>query len=201
MGDRPADGPAGEPAGIRTFLIADVRGYTLFTQERGDEAAAKLASRFAAVAREGVEARGGSVIELRGDEALAVFSSARQAIRAAVELQDRFVEETEADPTLPLGVGIGLDAGEAVPVEGGYRGGALNLAARLCGQAGPGEVLASYEVVHLARKVEGLKFIDQGTVHLKGLADPVRVTRVVPETTEDPARTFSSILAPAKPRS
>lgn len=31
---------------IRTFLIADVRGYTLFTQERGDEAAAKLAARF-----------------------------------------------------------------------------------------------------------------------------------------------------------
>jgi hypothetical protein len=30
------------PADIRAFLIADVRGYTLFTQERGDEAAAKL---------------------------------------------------------------------------------------------------------------------------------------------------------------
>src|SRR5205807_319763 len=144
--------------------------------------------------------RGGSVIGLRGAEALAVFGSPRQAVRAAVDLQQRFVEETLADPSLPLMVGIGLDAGEAVPMEGGYRGGALNLAARLCGQAGPGEVLASYEVVHLARKVEGLKFIDQGTVHLKGLADPVRVTRVVPETTEDPARTFSSILAPARPR-
>jgi class 3 adenylate cyclase len=32
-----------ESAEIRTFLIADVRGYTVFTQERGDEAAAKLA--------------------------------------------------------------------------------------------------------------------------------------------------------------
>jgi len=187
-------------AEIRTFLIADVRGYTLFTQERGDEAAAKLAAKFAQIAREGVEARGGSVIELRGDEALAVFGSPRQALRSAMDLQLRFVEETVSDPSLPFPVGIGLDAGEAVPVEGGYRGGALNLAARLCGQAGPGEVLASYEVVHLARKVEGLRFIDQGTVHLKGLADPVRVTRVVPETTEDPARTFSSILAPAKPK-
>ena len=51
--------------------------------------------------------------------------------------------ETVADPTLPLAVGIGLDAGEAVPVDDGYRGGALNLAARLCSLAGPGEVLAS----------------------------------------------------------
>src|SRR5688572_6168218 len=71
---------------IRTFLIADVRGYTLFTQERGDEAAAKLAAKFARIAREGVEGRGGTLLELRGDEALCVFGSPRQAIRAAVEL-------------------------------------------------------------------------------------------------------------------
>jgi class 3 adenylate cyclase len=34
-----------EEAEIRTFLIADVRGYTVFTQEHGDEAAARLAPR------------------------------------------------------------------------------------------------------------------------------------------------------------
>jgi len=194
MDERPEIG-----AEIRTFLIADVRGYTLFTQERGDEAAAKLAAKFAKLAREGVEARGGSVIELRGDEALAVFSSTRQALRASVELEARFVEETVADPSLPLAVGIGLDAGEAVQVEGGYRGGALNLAARLCGEAGPGEVLASSEVVHLARRVEGLKYLDRGSLHLRGLAGPVRVVRVVSESEEDPAKRLSSILAPARP--
>ena len=78
-----------------------------------------------------VEDHRGSVLELRGDEALVVFGSPRSAIRGAVALQQRFVEETIADPSLPLTVGIGLDAGEAVPVEGGYRGGALNVAARL----------------------------------------------------------------------
>src|ERR671910_3429825 len=111
-----------DDAHIRTFLIADVRGYTVFTQERGDEAAAELAGRFAAVAREGVEARGGTVVELRGDEALAVFDSARQAIRAAVELQRRFVDATVVDPALPLAVGIGLDAGEAGAAPGGVPG-------------------------------------------------------------------------------
>jgi hypothetical protein len=111
-GSRGDGGSAG--AQIRTFLIADVRGYTLFTQERGDEAAAKLAAKFADIAREGVEARGGTLLELRGDEALCVFASAREAIRTAVDLQRRFVEETLDDPELPLTVGIGLDAGEAV---------------------------------------------------------------------------------------
>jgi hypothetical protein len=59
----------------RTFLIADVRGYTRFTRERGDAEAARLAKKFADVARDSVDARSGRVIELRGDEALAVFGS------------------------------------------------------------------------------------------------------------------------------
>jgi YVTN family beta-propeller protein len=183
------------PADIRAFLIADIRGYTLFTLEHGDEAAAKLATKFARLAREGVEARAGEVIELRGDEALCVFASPRQAIRAAVELQDRFVAETLSDPSLPLAVGIGLDAGEAVSVEGGYRGGALNLAARLCGQAGPGEILVSREVVHLARRVEGVRYADRGEVSLKGMTDPVTVVEVSSEAGPAAAR-----LAPLIPK-
>jgi peptide/nickel transport system substrate-binding protein len=183
-----ADPPDGSPrpeaehgVQIRTFLIADVRGYTLFTQERGDEVAAKLAAKFADIARDGVEGRSGTLLELRGDEALCVFASAREAIRAAVELQRRFVEETLAEPELPLTVGIGLDAGEAVPVHGGYRGGALNLAARLCGQARAGEILASREVAHLARRMDGVRYEDRGSVSLKGLDEPVAISRIVPE--------------------
>jgi len=185
-------------AGIKTFLIADVRGYTSFTSERGDEAAARLAMRFAELARETIEAAGGRLVELRGDEAMAVFDSARQAIRAASDMQERFVAETVADATLPLAVGIGIDAGEAVPVDGGYRGGALNLAARLCSLAGPGEVLVSPGVAHLARKVEGLDYVDRGAVRLKGLEAPMDVVAVRPER-EDVARdlAFRRALDPA----
>src|SRR5512132_437285 len=71
----------------RTFLIADVRGYTSFTRERGDAEAARLAKRFAEVARDAVGARSGRVTELRGDEVLAVFESPDQAVRAAVEVE------------------------------------------------------------------------------------------------------------------
>jgi class 3 adenylate cyclase len=181
--DRPLPGRSEgtEDVHIRTFLIADVRGYTLFTQARGDEAAAKLAAKFADIAREIVEARGGTLLELRGDEALCVFASAREAIRAAVDAQHRFVEETIEQPELPLTVGIGLDAGEAVPVQGGYRGAALNLAARLCGQARAGEILATREVTHLARRIEGAGYVDRGSLSFKGISDPVAVVRVVPE--------------------
>jgi WD40 repeat protein/class 3 adenylate cyclase len=166
---------------IKVFLIADVRGYTKFTQDRGDEAAARLATRFASITESQVEAAGGSVIELRGDEALAVFGSPRQALRAAVELQSRFLEESAVDPSMALPVGIGLDAGEAVPVGDGYRGAPLNVAARLCSLASPGEILASQEVVHLARRVDGARFLDHGAMTLKGIPEPVRVIKIVAE--------------------
>jgi YVTN family beta-propeller protein len=179
-----AEGPRserGDDVAVRTFLIADVRGYTRFTQEQGDEAAGALAASFAELTRETILSSGGEVIELRGDEALCVFASARQALRAAVELQQSLRRQTDAAPAFPLPIGIGLDAGEAVPIEGGYRGGALNTAARLCSLAGPGQTLATDTVISLARRLEGIRFLERRPVRLKGLDRPVRVIEVVPE--------------------
>ncbi len=171
----------GDSSDLRSFLIADVRGYTRFTNERGDEAASQLAGRFAALTRDAVAAYGGTLLELRGDEALCVFPSARQAIRAAIELQRRFRARADGEPVIPLGVGMGLDAGEAVPTEGGYRGGALNLAARLCGLAVPGQILASEAIVHMAQHVQGVRFHPRKRARLKGLDQRVKVIEIVPE--------------------
>ena len=124
-------------AEIRTFLIADVRGYTRFTQTRGDEA-------------------------------LCVFASPRAALRAATDMQRQFADQIRADPELPLRIGIGIDAGVAVPVEDGYRGGALNLAARLCSIAKPGEVPVSEAITHLARRVEDVSYVDRGRASSTG---------------------------------
>jgi YVTN family beta-propeller protein len=166
---------------VLTFLIADVRGYTSFTHEHGDEEAGRLAAVFAELARATVASAGGELLELRGDEALCVFGSARQAVRAAVELHTAFRRQTDDGPKFPLPIGVGLDAGEAVPIEGGYRGGALNTAARLCSIARPGETLATDTVVSLARRVEGIRYVPRRPVRLKGLDKPVRVIEVVPE--------------------
>lgn len=189
----PAPRPAPPVSDVRTFLVADVRGYTAFTQRFGDERAAALAARFAVVTRE-VLGADGVVLELRGDEALCVFASPRRALRSAVSLQRRFAEESAADPDLPLAVGIGIDVGEAVAVENGYRGGALNLAARLCALAGPGRILATAEVTHLAQRLDGVTYVPGEPVRLAGLTDPVRAVRVVPD--EDPAERLALLRAP-----
>ena len=182
----------------RTFLIADVRGYTSFTHEHGADAAAALTERFAGITGKVVGEAGGEVIEVRGDEVLAAFDSVRDAVRAAVALQGAYVEVTEGDDA-PLPVGIGVDVGESVPVGDGYRGAALNLAARLCGAAAAGEVLATQEVAHLAGSVPDVRFVDLGAIRVRNVPDEVRVVRILPEG-EDPARRFPMEGATRRPR-
>jgi len=168
-----------QPTAVLTFLIADVRGYTRFTREHGDAAAARLAKRFADMARDSVEARGGRVIELRGDEALAVFPKPAQAVRAAIEFQATCFEETADDPTLPLTVGIGIDMGEAIPVEEGFRGVALNTAARLCSKALAGQVLITRAVADLAGEIDEVRFEELGPAELKGFEKAVDLIEAV----------------------
>jgi len=178
---------------LRTFLIADIRGYTTFTREHGDEIAARLAKKFADLARDAVESRGGEVIELRGDEALAIFASTEQAVRAALEFQETTREETAEDPELPLPVGIGIDAGEAVPVEDGFRGRALNMAARLCAKASAGQVLLTRDAAALCVDLDGFRFEERGSVDLKGFDAPVDLlealapSRPAPQAADDAA--------------
>jgi serine/threonine-protein kinase len=160
---------------VRTFLFADVRGYTAYTRQQGDEAGAALARQFAAIVEQLAPTHTGTLQELRGDEALVVFDSPRQAMRFALALQ----AQVEADE-LPRPVGIGLDAGEAIPVEGGFRGGALNRAARLCALAKSGEVLASDAVRDLAGATDGIAYGFHRVERLKGYEKPVGVVEIHP---------------------
>ena len=162
-------------AQILVFLIADIRGYSRFTEEHGDQAAARLTTRFAELAQTAVELCGGRFLEVRGDEVLAVFASAQQAVRAAADLQRRCGEESLANVDLPLAIGVGLDAGEAVEVDGGYRGVAINRAARLCSLAGAGEVLVSTGVAYLVPQLDGIAFAARGVELLKGFSEPTPV--------------------------
>jgi class 3 adenylate cyclase len=180
-------------AAILVFLIADIRGYTRFTQEHGDEAAARLTQRFAELARGAIERWDGQLVEIRGDEVLAVFASVRQSVRAAHDMLARYAEEYEAHPELPAGIGIGIDLGEAVPVEDGYRGAALNRAARLCGLAGPGEVLVSTGVVYVAPQVDGVTFLPRGQQQIKGFEAPIPILLAAPNDEPGPTEVEDSV--------
>jgi class 3 adenylate cyclase len=185
-------------SGVRTFLIADIRGYSRYTEECGDEAAAALARRFERIVKEDVKDHEGVLVEMRGDEALVVFTSARGAIRAAVDLQAQFrgaAEELE----IPLRVGIGIDSGEAVQLEdGSFRGSALNVAARLCGRASGGEVIISEATSRLAGRLTGLHYSDGGRVRLKNIPERVHVYKVYSELDAPPSTRWAWLVGKEK---
>jgi class 3 adenylate cyclase len=158
----------------RSFLIADIRGYTRFTRERGDAAAARLAQTFAALAEDAVEGRGGRVVEVRGDEVMAVFESPEHAIRAAVELVALCGEEIDGDE-LPLLAGVGIETGPAVAVGEGFRGAALNTAARLCSAAAAGEVLLADTLAGRVGQLDDVGLAPRGTAELKGIDTPIQL--------------------------
>ena len=186
-------------ASVRTFLIADIRGYSRYTEECGDESAAALSKRFAEIVHDDVEAHDGALVEIRGDEALVVFTSARAAIRAAVDLQAQF-QEAAQEFDIPLRVGIGIDSGEAVQLEDGtFRGAALNVAARLCGRASGGEVIMSDSTARLAGRLGGLHYSDGGRVRLKNIPDPIHVYKVYSELDAQPRNRWTFMFF-GKPR-
>ena len=190
--------PPALSAAIHAFLIADIRGYTAYTQRFGDNAAAQLSTRFADIARSVFERWDGRLVEVRGDEVLGVFASARQAVLAAGELHARYEEERLQHPDMPIGIGVGLDLGEAVPVGDGFRGAALNRSARLCSLAGPGETLVSPGIVYVAPQIEGVEFRARGQEQLKGFAEPVPILLAAPGPIVDAASAPRRPTAPWK---
>jgi ABC-type transport system substrate-binding protein/class 3 adenylate cyclase len=167
----------GAPA-PHTFVFADMRGYTTYTRVHGDEASALLVEQFTDIVEPLAPRHGGTMPQFRGDEALVVFESPRNALRYALELQARV-----RAAGLPVGVGVGIDTGEAVAIRDDFHGGALNRAARLCAKAKAGEVLASDAVLHLAGQTDGVRFGLRRLERLKGFEQPVGVNEVHPADT------------------
>ncbi len=109
--------------------------------------------------------------KLLGDGVLAVFTSARQAIEAALSCG-----KAGDDAGLPLH--LGLHAGDVIREENNVYGGAVNIASRISGLSAPGDVLVSDTVRGLARTSAGVSFEDRGEHELKGVSDAVRVWAV-----------------------
>ena len=102
------------------------------------------------------------------------------AIGAAVDAQRALLAERWPDP-VDLRVRMGLHTGEAQERDGDYFGPPLNLAARLMGAAGGGQIVVSEVTAAVLAGRSGVALVDLGGQRLRGVADPVRAFGVVTE--------------------
>lgn len=164
----------------RGFLFADLRGYTHFVELRGAAAAAALLVRYRALVRELVGRHSGAEIKTEGDSFYVVFSVVSDAVQCGLAIVEAARAASDASPDGdPIAVGVGIHAGETVETPDGYVGGPVNIAARLCALAGPGEVLVSDTVRALTHTVLPVMFRPRGRRALKGVADQVAVYAVI----------------------
>lgn len=169
---------AGSDGGTHGFLFADLRGYTGLVEGRGALAASQLLERYRTLTRRVVAEHGGAEIKTEGDSFYVVLPSASAAVRCGLALVAACAEPSDRGE--PIQVGVGIHAGEAIAHEGGYVGSAVNIAARVCSVAGPGQLLATSTVRELTRSVVDARFVALGRKTLKGIADPVELYRVEP---------------------
>jgi len=164
----------GSPAtGTAVILFADIADSTGLTERLGDAAFREKARGLDTALRAAIRENGGTPVEgkLLGDGVLAVFTSARQAIEAALACA-----AAGSHGGLPLHLGV--HAGDVIREENNVYGGAVNIASRISGLSAAGEVLVSETVRSLARTSAGVRFEDRGEQSLKGVGEPVRVWAV-----------------------
>jgi class 3 adenylate cyclase len=167
-----------------TVLFTDLKGSTAIYERVGDIRAYELVRRHFAALRAVAAAEGGAIVKTIGDAVMASFADPADAMRAALRMQADVARLGEGE----LSLKIGLHTGPCIAVELNdrldYFGRTVNLAARVQGLAGAGEIVCT-EAVHDTRGVpetianEGYR-VSRETVPLRGIAGDVRVLRLTP---------------------
>ena len=152
---------------FRTLLFTDLESSTALTQQLGDAKAQEVLHGHNDAVRAALTAHDGTEVKHTGDGIFAAFGSAVSAVEAALQIQ-RDLAGGE------VRVRVGLNAGEPIAEDDDYFGTAVQLAARVCDRAEPGQVLVSNVVRELCAG-KTFAFTDQGEATLKGFPEPVRL--------------------------
>jgi predicted ATPase/class 3 adenylate cyclase len=164
------------PSGTVTFLFTDLEGSTRLWEQEPHAMKAALA-RHDELLRDAITAHGGHVVKTTGDGVHAAFTTASDAVAAAVAAQLALQHEAW-NTTGPLRVRMGIHTGAAEMRESDYYGTALNRAARLMSVAHGGQIVVSLTTRDLVRD-SPVDLLDLGEHRLRDLGEPERVHQVV----------------------
>jgi adenylate cyclase len=171
-----------------TVVFLDLRGFTAFAETSEPEEVMGVLREYHAAMGEVILAHEGTLERFTGDGMMIFFNDPvpvpnphERAVRMAIEMRERVIGLLERwrrrGFTLDFGVGIahGYATIGAIGFEGRWDYGAIgtvtNLAARLCGEAAPGQILISRRLLGLVEDLVDAEPV--GDLMLKGFARPV----------------------------
>jgi len=177
-----------------TVLFSDIRGFTAMAESMGPDAIAQLLSEYFSEMVDVIFEHGGTLDKFIGDAIMALWGAPiahaddpDRALRAAISMQrsiGRLNERWASQGRPVIGVGIGINHGDVFAGNiGSHRrleytviGDAVNVAARVCAHAGPGEILVTDSLLGVVRDRVSCEFLPE--MVLKGKAQVVQVYRV-----------------------
>ena len=160
------------PTGTVTFLFTDIEGSTRLW-ERDASAMQSALARHDEILRSAIEGRDGHVFKTVGDAFCCAFSSAPEALDAAISAQ-RALHDEDWEQGVTIRVRVALHTGAVDEQGGDYFGPALNRVARLLSAGHGGQTLLSLASQELVRDVlpAGARLDDLGERRLQGLSRP-----------------------------
>ncbi len=171
------------------ILFSDIRGFTAFSEHRDPKVVVEVLNRLLSIQSEIIERYEGKIDKYVGDEVVAIFegpTQASDAVYAGLEIQEA-VKKANENIEEQLSVGVGISKGAVIMGNIGSEirkdytiiGSNVNLAARLCSQAAPGEVLLSSNAKTAAVEDDRISHVlditPHGQLELKGFSKPVHV--------------------------
>ena len=171
---------------LAAILSADVVGYSRLMTE--DEIATiRTLSAYRDKISTHVHENRGRVVDFVGDNMLAEFSSALDAVDCAVKIQETLEQfNAKLDQNRRMQFRIGIDLGEVLIDKDVIYGDGVNIASRLEGLAEPGGICISEFVYSQVHSKLNIGFVDVGTKKLKNFSTPVKVYKVIEQKTKAP---------------
>lgn len=174
----------------QTFLFSDIRGFTALSENRKPEEVVGIINHYLDLQATIIRDHGGDIDKFVGDEIMATFEGEedlQRAIEAAVALQKAIAEENikrKKAKEVTVNVGVGINRGEVIVGNMGSQdrmdftsiGAAVNMAARLCSSAEPGEVLLQ-EALYVQAK-SPIKAAPKPPITVKGFTKPVAIVSI-----------------------
>jgi adenylate cyclase len=163
---------------LAAILSADAQGYSRLMSE-DDAATVRMLATCRETVTQLVQARHGRVVDMPGDNVLAEFGSAVDAVEAAVEIQRQLAAcNSKLSEQRRMLFRIGVNLGDIIVDDGRIYGDGINIAARVEKLADPGGICVSGKVHDEVHRKLDLRFDDLGEHELHNISAKVRVYRV-----------------------
>ena len=164
---------------LAAILSADVEGYSRLMDD-DEEATVRTLNVYRNLMAKLIQQYRGRVVDTTGDNLMAEFTSAVDAVNCAVEVQRELAElNTELPYERKMEFRIGVNVGDVIEEENRIYGDGVNIAARIEGLSDAGGICISGRVYdHVENKLD-LKYDFLGEQEVKNIAKPVRAYRVL----------------------